>query len=180
MTKGKISIAVVLWFCTSVGIAFSGNKGLESPEGFIRNMFAEHMAQYDNVYWFDIEIILSKYFDKNMTALFLEDQKCKEWTEELCYLDFDPIIDGQDYDEKQPTNIQVKIARSKRGIMAIVMFDTIQPRGIIFKITNTKKGLRISDNMYGNGKSSLKELLLEKIKKSKKLKSNKAFNSDAG
>jgi hypothetical protein len=158
-----------------VGSVYSGEYGrntAESPEKFIRNMFQEHLSQYDNVFWFDNEAILSKYFDKELTALFLEDRKCYEWTDELCSLDFDPIIDAQDYDEKRPTKVEVTIEHSNDVIKAIVTFDNIQPRKIIFVISITPKGFRIADILVRNGKYSIKKILMENIKESNKLKSN--------
>jgi hypothetical protein len=173
--RGRTFIVAIALICVSVGVAFCGENAKESgdsPEIFIRNLFKEHLAQYDNVSWFDNEVILSRYFDRNLTALFLEDRSCYKWTDELCSIDFDPIINAQDYDEKLPTHLQVSIVHSKSDIEAKVIFDNIGPRLIIFRIVTTDKGLRISDIMYGDGKYSIKALLLKKIEEAKKLKSN--------
>jgi len=130
----------------------------ESAEEFIRRLYNDHLTQYvKNEYWFDDKQILNKYFDSNLTKLFLLDEKCKEETGDVCNLDFDPIIDAQDYDEKYPTEIVIREeAREKNRYK--VEFTNLGKRIIFYDLQKTDKGWRITDINYPNGYSLKKGL----------------------
>jgi hypothetical protein len=152
----------VLFLILSSGYSQSANFApADSPENFIRNLYREHLSQYDKVYWFDNEEKLSKYFDSNLTALFLRDEECKEKTQGICNLDFDPIIDAQDFDNKYPVSLEVKRLNSKSQTRCKVIFSNITKRTLIYELRQTKGGWRIVDIIYSNGQS-LKKLLSQK------------------
>jgi hypothetical protein len=156
-----IFIAVLL-FILSSGYSQSATRGLaDSPENFIRNLYKYHLSQYDKNYWFDNKEKLSKYFDSTLTALFLHDEECKERTQEICNLDFDPIIDAQDLDNNYPVNFKVKMLVCKSQTCCKVIFTNITKRILIYKLSRTKLGWKISDIIFSNGQS-LKKLLSKK------------------
>jgi hypothetical protein len=49
---------------------------------------------------------LAKYFDLQLTNLFIKDFECQKKEQGVCNLDFDPIYDAQDFD-KQTTGLKV-------------------------------------------------------------------------
>jgi hypothetical protein len=124
-----------------------------SQEDFIQNLYKEYLSQYDTAYWFDNEKKLLKYFDPILTELFLRDEKCKEETQGICNLDFDPIIDAQDLDNKYPVTLEVITLNSKDQNRCQVIFTNITQRTIIYELKQTKNGLRISDIIYSDGQS---------------------------
>lgn len=153
-----IFIAVLLLILSS-GCSQSATHGpADSPENFISSLYKYHLSQYDNKYWFDNKEKLSKYFDSNLTALFLRDDECKNKTQGICNLDFDPIIDAQDLDNKYPVSIEVKRLNYNSQTRCKVIFTNITKRTIFYVLRRTKLGWRVSDITYSN-RQSLKKLL---------------------
>jgi hypothetical protein len=131
----------------------------ESAEQFIRRLYNDHLTQYvKNKYWFDDKQVLNKYFNSKLTNLFLQDEKCKEKTGDVCNLDFDPIIDAQDYDEKYPTEIVIREETTKTGYRYKVKFTNLGVRIIFYDLQKTDKGWRVTDITYPNGFSLKKAL----------------------
>ncbi|MCX6060706.1 MAG: hypothetical protein NT103_00420 [Campylobacterales bacterium] len=51
------------------------------------------------------KVILDKYFDKQLSSLIARDNLCKQRTQEICKLDFDPIYASQDPEIKNITYV---------------------------------------------------------------------------
>lgn len=154
-------IAVLLLIFNSGYLHSADFDRLDSPENFIRSLYRDHLSQYDKKYWFDNKEKLSKYFDSTLTALFLRDEECKNKTQGICNLDFEPIIDAQDLDNKYPVSIEVKRLNYKSQTRCKVIFTNITKRTICYELRRTKLGWRVNDITYSNGQS-LKKLLSEK------------------
>ena len=77
-----------------------------SPEDFIRSLYHFHQPGKETPDWFGDKQTLLKYFDKELTALFLKDDECAKREQGVCNLDFDPIYDAQDFEEKT-INLQI-------------------------------------------------------------------------
>lgn len=117
MKISKIAVLAILFFACS-GYSAAGTQPAETQEGVIRGLYGEYQPvnfkqlnekekrglgmKYGN------KAILSRYFDDNLTRLFLKDEKCKEASGEICNLDFDPALDAQDYDADTPFNLKIK------------------------------------------------------------------------
>lgn len=154
----SITIAVLLLFLSGGSSQSATPAPADSPENFVRSLYKYHLSHYDKNYWFDNKEKLSKYFDSNLTDQFLRDEKCNNKTQEICNLDFDPIIDAQDLDNKYPATFDVKRLDSKSKTLCKVIFQNITKRTIIYKLLRTKLGWRISDIYYENGQT-LKNIL---------------------
>lgn len=161
MRVRTIFIAVLLLILSSGYPQSATLAPADSPENFIRSLYKYHLSQYDKNYWFDNKEKLSKYFDSTLIALLLHDEKCKNETHGICNLDFDPIIDAQDLDNKYPVSIEVKRLNYKSQTHCKVIFTNITKRTICYELRRTKLGWRVSDITYSNGQS-LKKLLSKK------------------
>ena len=160
--KCRLFFSTVFFLIFSGGYSQSDNLApSDSPENFIRSLYRDHLSQYDKKYLFDNKEKLSKYFDSNLTALFLRDEECKNITQGICNLDFDPIIDAQDLDNKYPVSFEVKRLNYKSQTRCKVIFTNITKRTISYELRRTKLGWRIIDITYSNGQS-LKKLLSQK------------------
>ncbi|PYJ53144.1 MAG: hypothetical protein DME82_14735, partial [Verrucomicrobia bacterium] len=102
----------------------------------------------------------SKYFDKELTALFLKDAECQKREQGVCNLDFDPIYDAQDFEKT--TNLQITAVAGQPDLFKVT-FTNLGTRTLVYKLTNTPSGWRISDIKYAEG-PSLKETLSHEIK----------------
>src|SRR5215475_11814145 len=76
-----------------------------SPEDFIRSLYRFHQPWTEQRHWFADKQTLSKYFDKELTALFTKDAECGKREQGVCNLDFDPVYDAQDFEKT--TNLQI-------------------------------------------------------------------------
>ncbi|HVR39766.1 MAG TPA: DUF3828 domain-containing protein [Thermoanaerobaculia bacterium] len=100
--------------------------------------------------------VLQKYFDEQLSKLILRDRECVAKTQEICRLDFDPIWDSQD-----PGAEDLKVLPGPRPNTVKVEFlypgdgEKIQ---LVYRMTKTPKGWRISDIEYKGGLSLLKIL----------------------
>ena len=140
---------------------FGANTKESAPEDLIRSLYRFHQPWKKRITWFGDKRTLSKYFDRELTALFLKDAKCEKQQEGVCNLDFDPIYDAQDFDEK-PIHLQITAVAGQPDSFKVT-FSNLGPRALVYRLTNAPSGWRISDIKYAEG-ISLKELLSQEIK----------------
>ena len=132
-----------------------------SPEDFIRSVYRFHQPWGKQASWFDDKRTLSKYFDKELTSLFMKDDECKKREQGICNLDFDPIYDAQDFDEKT-TDLQIAAVVGQPDLFNVTL-NNLGTRTLVYRLTNTASGWRIGDIKYPEG-PSLKEILSSEIK----------------
>jgi hypothetical protein len=131
--------------------------GEQTPEQFLRNLYLhDHKPMSKPMIDFGKRESLSKYFDAALTALFIKDAECQERTHEICNLDFDPIYDAQDVDDKT-TGLKISTVKQDPAQFAVT-FTNIGTRTLIYTVKKSKEGWRISDIRYSKGES-LKAIL---------------------
>jgi hypothetical protein len=153
--------ALFISFVFTSAVCFGADTKTSSPEDFIRSLYHFHQPGKETPDWFGDKQTLSKYFDKELTALFLKDDECAKREQGVCNLDFDPIYDAQDF-EKETTNLQITAVVGQPDLFNVT-FTNIGTRTLVYRLTNTPSGWRISDIKYPEG-SSLKEILSLEIK----------------
>ena len=84
---------------------FGADTQKSLPEDFIRSLYRFHQPWTEQRHWFADKQTLSKYFDKELTALFIKDAECGKREQGVCNLDFDPVYDAQDFEKT--TNLQI-------------------------------------------------------------------------
>jgi len=132
-----------------------------SPEDFIRSLYQFHQPGKETPDWFGDKNTLSKYFDKELTDLFLKDDECAKREEGVCNLDFDPIYNAQDFD-KETTNLKIAAVADQHDWFSVT-FTNLGTRTLVYKLTNTPEGWRVSDIKYPEG-ASLKDILSREVK----------------
>ena len=140
---------------------FGAETKKSSPEDFIRALYRFHKPGRDTQDWFGDKQTLSKYFDKELTALFIKNYECEKREQGVGNLDFDPIYDAQDF-EKETTNLRIAPAPDEPDLFNVT-FTNLGTRTLVYRLTNTPNGWRISDINYPEG-PSLKEILSHEIK----------------
>lgn len=140
---------------------FGADTKASSPEEFIRSLYRFHQPGKETQDWFGDKQTLSKYFNNELTALFIKDDECAKREEGVCNLDFDPIYDAQDFD-KETTNLHVAAVADQPDAFNVT-FTNLGTRTLLYRLTNTPAGWRISDIKYPEG-ASLKEILSREIK----------------
>ena len=91
----------------------------------------------------------------------MKDDECVKREQGVCNLDFDPIYDAQDF-EKEMTNLQIAAVVGQPDLFNVT-FTNLGTRTLVYRLTNTPSGWRISDIKYPEG-PSLKEILSREIK----------------
>jgi hypothetical protein len=141
-------------------VCFGADTKKSSPEDFIRSLYRFHQPGKETPDWFDNKRTLSRYFDKELTALFLKNAECEKREQGVCNLDFDPIYDGQDF-EKETTNLQIAAVVDQPDWFNVT-FTNLGTRTLVYRLTDTSSGWRISDIKYPEG-PSLKQILSRDI-----------------
>lgn len=139
---------------------FGADEKKSSPEDFIRSLYHFHQPGKDTPDWFGDKGTLSMYFDKELTALFIKDDECAKREHGVCNLDFDPIYAAQDFD-KETTNLQIAAVKDQPDSFNVT-FTNLGTRTLVYRLTNTPDGWRISDIKYPEG-PSLKEILSQTV-----------------
>jgi len=156
--KSKICFLMLIIFPLGLASCESGNKTTDKPESLILKLYEVHQPQKGKEIAFDDDKTLGRYFTQELTALFLRNEECVKRTHEVCNLDMDPIFDAQDYDDS-PLNLEVKEISSKQSILRFsVTLTNLGRRTLIYEMSKTKSGWRISDIVYPS-KNRLTELL---------------------
>lgn len=100
--------------------------------------------------------VLSLYFTDEMVSLIMKDRACVKATHELCNLDFDPIFVSQD---PSAVDLEVSPADKSNTVHVRFRYASNQERvDLDFKVEKTAHGWRVSNIIYGHGKSLLKIL----------------------
>jgi len=124
----------------------------QTPEQFLRNLYLhDHKPMSKPMIDFAKRESLGKYFDAALTDLFIKDAECQQRTHEICNLDFDPIYDAQDVDDKT-TGLKISMVKQESAQFAVT-FTNIGTRTLIYTLKKTKEGWRINGISHSKGGS---------------------------
>jgi hypothetical protein len=73
----------------------------------------------------------------------MKDDECVKREDGVCNLDFDPIYDAQDF-EKKTTNLQSAPVAGQPDFFNVT-FTNLETRTLVYRLTKTPSGWRISD-----------------------------------
>ncbi|MFG1399637.1 DUF3828 domain-containing protein [Roseixanthobacter pseudopolyaromaticivorans] len=93
------------------------------------------------------------YFDPTLAKLLVADAKRAEPR-----LDFDPFIDGQDF-ELSPVTYQTKAVSPGEALVTAQFQNFDENKSIVYKVVRTSGGWRIADVQWAGGRDSLRTLL---------------------
>ncbi len=122
------------------------------PKDLVAQFYQAHRSSHDPL----VETqLLGHYFDAPLLKLYLRDQR--EAKGEVGRLDGDPLYNAQDM---QISNFSISPPETAKGETHVsVRFKNIgKPTRIVYVLTHTNTGWRISDIRYDDG-SSLKKIL---------------------
>jgi hypothetical protein len=127
-----------------------------SVKDLVTQFYQAHRSKHDPL---DETQLLGRYFDSALLKLYLKDQR--EAKGEVGRLDGDPLYNAQDI---QITDFSVSAPEIAGGETRVtVHFKNIgKPTRIVYVLSRTTDGWRISDIRYDDG-SSLKKILQGKL-----------------
>jgi hypothetical protein len=132
-----------------------------SPETLIRAIYRDHQPWKEKKIALDNRKMLSKYFDPELSELFMKEDECARTTHEICNLDFDPLLDAQDF-ENTPLKLSIRRKTPPPNASYAVTFTNIGRRTLIYQLRKTAKGWRVRDIIYPEG-FSLRKILSHEV-----------------
>ena len=127
-----------------------------SPKDVVAQLYQAHRSKHDPL---DETQLLSNYFDAELLKLYLKDRR--EAKGEVGRLDGDPLYNAQDFEIKDFSISAPEITGPKARVT--VSFKNLgKPTRVVFTLSRSVNGWRISDIHYNDG-SSLKKILEGKL-----------------
>jgi hypothetical protein len=145
------SIVVTLFLSTLCGLWAETSSAAISPEKVVAELYAAHKNEKaDPLLYPASKKLLGTYFEKSLLSLFLKDQS--ESHGEVGKLDFDPLYHAQDFDIK---NFSVALVSEKKDSAEVAAsFKNIDTNErIVFLLSDTAQGWRITDIKYSDGQT---------------------------
>ena len=150
----------------------------DAPEEVIRALYKAHRPWEHKELNLRSRAVLSKYFSPELTRLFLKDAQIERDCPkgDLCGLDFDPILDAQDFDDHLDFKLQITEAippQTGRFEARFRLFNEDKPeheRLLVFQLVQLKNGWRIDDIIYPNDNTSLKAVITALVDEAAHLK----------
>lgn len=150
---GMRSVLVLLVSLLTVAISSAADS---SAKDLIAQFYQAHRSKHDPL---DETQLLGRYFDAALLKLYLKDKR--EAKGEVGRLDGDPLYNAQDIQIKDFSVSAPESAGAETRVT--VHFKNIgKPTRIVYALSQTADGWRISDIRYDDG-SSLKKILQGKL-----------------
>ena len=172
-TKQKTLVIALLIVVASFAVAAE-----DGPEEVIRALYKAHRPWEHKALNLRSRAVLSKYFSPELTKLFLKnaqlERDCPKG--DLCGLDFDPILDAQDFDDHLDFKLHITEAtppQAGRFEARFKLFNEEKPeheRVLVFQLVQLKNGWRIDDIIYPNDNTSLKAVITALVNEAAHLK----------
>jgi hypothetical protein len=121
-----------------------------SPEKIVSELYRAHNGKADPLQYPASKKLLGAYFEQGLLTLFLKDESESEG--EVGKLEFDPLYAAQDIEIK---NFSVAlITQEKDSAKVAASFKNIgQSEKIMFLLSKTAQGWRITDIKYSDGQT---------------------------
>ena len=127
-----------------------------SPKDLVAQLYQAHRSKHDPL---DETALLGRYFDPALLQLYLKDKH--EAKGEVGRLDGDPLYNAQDMEIKDFSVSAPEMAGGEARVT--VNFKNLdKPTRLVYMLSRTANGWKISDIRYDDG-SSLKKILEGKL-----------------
>jgi len=146
----KLIVVTVFWFGLCGVRAEAGAPAPTSPAKIVTDLYSAHRGKPDPLQYPASRKLLGTYFDVGLLSLFLKDQS--ESQGEVGKLDFDPLYAAQDFEIK---DFSVRlIAQQNNSAEVAAFFKNVGTREkIVFLLSDTAQGWRITDIKYSDGRT---------------------------
>ena len=144
---------VLLVSVLTAAISIAGDL---SPKDLVAQLYQAHRSKHDPL---DETPLLGRYFDTALLKLYLKDRS--EAKGEVGRLDGDPLYNAQDTEIKDFSISAPEMAGGEARVT--VNFKNLgKPTRVVYILSRTANGWKISDIRYDDG-SSLKKILQGKL-----------------
>jgi hypothetical protein len=125
------------------------------PTKVVTDLYNAHKGKADPLQDPASKKLLGAYFEKGLLSLYLKDQA--ESHGEVGKLDFDPLYDAQDSEIKD-FSVALVTQKKDSAEVAASFKNMGKNEKIVFSLSNTAQGWRITDIKYSDGRT-LREIL---------------------
>lgn len=124
----------------------------QPPEDFVREFFKTYTDSLGDRSWFGDRELMSPWFSEDLTRRFLaNDKACRYGGEDGCGLDFDPIIDAQDFDDDIFSTLHTERIGTGTPARVKVEFMNLGSRATMtYTLVQADDGWRIADVRSSN------------------------------
>jgi hypothetical protein len=141
----------------------TARDGDATPDSLLRRLYAAHQPWFGHDIWLDETAgtpSLGRFLDEPLVRLFHLDDACKERTGGVGFLDFDPFLDAQDYDDLGLSELKIHCTPENKSATCEVSFQLFHDRPdsrqqLGYSLNLSPKGWRIHDIAYESGASLL-------------------------
>jgi len=127
-----------------------------SPKDLVARLYQAHRSKHDPL---DETALLGRYFDPALLKLYLKDKG--EAKGEVGRLDGDPLYNAQDFEIKD-FSVSAPEITGRAGRVTVNFKNLGKPTRVVYILSRTANGWKISDIRYDDG-SSLKKILEGKL-----------------
>jgi len=132
----------------------------QPAEDFVREFFTTYIDAIDDGSWTGNRDLMSTWFSADLTRqLLANDKACQNVDSEACNLDFDPIIDAQDYDDDVASTLHTERMGTGTPVRVKVEFTNLgSSKTMTYTLIQVGDGWKISDvrsSSYGSLSSLL-------------------------
>ncbi|MEP9375797.1 DUF3828 domain-containing protein [Aquabacter sp. CN5-332] len=136
--------------------AQSAKPPAPAPDAVVRALYQHYLdTRPDTAVAFDYTdpSVAKDYFDPALAKLLVADGKRDE-----ARLDFDPFVDGQDF-EITSVDYATKTVSSKEAQVSAQFQNFDEKKTVTYKVVRTPAGWRIADVLWGGSRDTLRKLL---------------------
>ncbi len=134
------------------------------PESVVQDLYKNYAWNVRRTISVDNEPnnVLLKYFDKNLTSLFIKNQECEAKEQGICNIDVDILYSAQDF---EITDFRICAMDTDKHMVSVRFKNIGTPQVVRFKLSNTPAGWKVSDILYtwDTGSATLVEMLSQKM-----------------
>ena len=144
---------VLLVSVLTAAISIAGDL---SPKDLVAQLYQAHRSKHDPL---DETPLLGRYFDTALLKLYLKDRS--EAKGEVGRLDGDPLYNAQDMEIKD-FSVSAPEITGRAGRVTVNFKNLGKPTRVVYILSRTANGWKISDIRYDDG-SSLEKILQGKL-----------------
>jgi len=144
-------IVVTVFLFDLCGIrAEAGLPAATPPKKVVTDLYSAHRGKADPLQYPASKKLLGVYFEKGLLSLFLKDQS--ESQGEVGKLEFDPLYAAQDFEIKDFSVVLVTEQKDSAAVAASFKNMGTSEK-IVFSLSNTAQGWRVTDIKYPDGRT---------------------------
>lgn len=128
----------------------------QGPDAVVRALYQHYLdTRTDSEVAFDYTNpdVAKTYFDPSLVKLIAADSK-----RDTSRLDFDPFIDGQEFEIKS-VDLETKMTSPREAVVTAHFDNFEQATTVTYKLARSSSGWRITDVLWAGGRGTLRKLL---------------------